>query len=65
MSVQIVRLLDIDDTEGPTLALQLSAETLTGLEELEQRWLQDGQPLLHTVWGTECVHFATKMEVVQ
>ena len=60
----VLRLLDVDESDGPTIAVQVKVVSALDLEAVEQQWLTDGMALVHRVWGNECVHFATKMEVV-
>lgn len=62
--VLMLRLLDVDESDGATFAIQFKVSSIALLEQLEQQWLQEGQEQMHRVWGTECVHFATKMQVV-
>lgn len=63
--IKILRLLDVDDEEGPTVAIQFTTETHNGLTLLQEYWEQQGQQLVQQVWGTACIFFATKMQVVQ
>lgn len=61
---RMVRLLDIDDSEGPTYAMQYSAET----REDYDRYMETYSPALRKdlmdKWGNNFVAFRSLMEVV-
>ena len=62
---QLVRLLDIDEIEGPTYAAQYYAETRDKLDE----YIHQFAPALRKDgldrWGDQFIAFRTLMEVVQ
>ena len=61
---QFVRLLDIDEVEGPTYAAQYYAQS----KDLYDRYISDHAPVLrkHAMdkWGNKFIAFRTLMEIV-
>ena len=61
---RMVRLLDVDETEGPTYAVQYFTETLQAYQHYITHYATalrlDGQKK----WGEACISFRSLMEVV-
>ena len=61
---RFVRILEIDESEGPTYAAQFHAESIAEYN----RYLEEFAPLLRkdvfTNWGDNCISFRSLMEVV-
>ena len=61
---QMVRLVEVEQEEGPTYAIQYYAQT----REDYHRFIHSSAALLAAksarAWGEKCIHFATLMEVV-
>ena len=64
-SFKILRLLEIDEQEGLTFAVQFHAET----EEHYRRYIAEQSPALHLAatrqWGDKVIGFRTLMAIVQ
>lgn len=64
-SASILRLLDVDDDEGPTYAIQYFAES----KELYETYLADFADILRKKsfdrWGNQFISFRSVMEIVQ
>jgi hypothetical protein len=64
-SFKILRLLEIDEQEGLTFAVQFHAET----EEHYRRYIAEQSPALHLAatrqWGDQVIGFRTLMAIVQ
>lgn len=62
---QVLHLLEVDDSEGPTYAIQYKAKTM----EDYQRYINDFAPAMRQKsideWGDLFIAFRTVMEVVQ
>ena len=62
---KMVRLLDIDDSEGPTYAVQYFADTM----DAYQKYIADHAPHFRKAstdkWGDRFIAFRTLMEVVK
>src|SRR4051794_608292 len=61
---QFVRLLQIDETEGPTYAIQYYAPSLTKYDYYLQHHNRTMQEQVIGKWGQKYVEFATLMQVV-
>lgn len=62
---QFVRLLDIDETEGPTFAIQYYADTEADYQRYVNQYRATHQKETAALWGEKCLTFATLMEVVK
>jgi Domain of unknown function (DUF4286) len=62
---KLIRLLEVDDAEGPTYAIQLYADSLDPF----YRYRQEFEPLFikksFVQWGEQFVSFRTLMEIVK
>ena len=61
---QLLRLLQIDETEGPTYALQYFASTLTEYDYYHQHYAFQFSKKITEKWGDRYIDFRTLMEVV-
>lgn len=62
---QLVRLLEIDEEEGPTYALQLYASNRKSYNDYIQMHLPQIEKLSYDKWGGDVMSFGTLMESVQ
>lgn len=61
---QLVKLLQVDDAEGPTYALQLHAESMAIYNRYIQLYLPEIEKQTAEAWGNNVLSFSTLMEVV-
>jgi hypothetical protein len=61
---QLVRLLDVDETEGPTYAVQYYASSRTKYNQYQERYGNDLRKKVLDRWGGSVISFRTLMEVV-
>lgn len=61
---QLVRLLQVDDSDGPTYAVQYYAESLEDCNDYIQEFGASQQRKSIEKWGNLFVDFSTLMEVV-
>lgn len=62
---QFVRLLDVDEEEGPTYAVQYFAETRQQLDNYIQQFAPALRQESFMKWGNKFIAFRTLMQVVQ
>ncbi len=62
---QLVRLLDIDEEEGPTYALQLYVRSRKSYNDYLQTHLPQMQKLSYEKWDGGVLSFSTLMEMIQ
>lgn len=62
---QIVRLLEVDDAEGPTYAVQYSARNLADYERYKRDYAAGMQQQSTQKWGDRYIAFRSLMQVVQ
>ncbi len=62
---QIVRLLEVDDAEGPTYAIQYHALTMEDYEQYKKEFAASLQQQSTQKWGDRFIAFRTLMQVVQ
>jgi hypothetical protein len=60
---QLVRLLQVDETEGPTYAVQYFAPTLMKYDEYLQRHAPDLRQKTIDKWGEKFIAFRTLMQM--
>lgn len=60
----IVRLLEVDETEGPTYAVQYKAPDLEEYERYRQQHAQRLSTVAMNRWGNNFISFRSIMEVV-
>lgn len=63
-SYRILRLLNVDDTDGPTYALQFTAQSRGALQRFETEYQPEFAALAFAAWGDQFVAFNTIMQVV-
>ncbi|MDB5248929.1 MAG: hypothetical protein JWQ40_3323 [Segetibacter sp.] len=61
---QFVRLLQVDETEGPTYAVQYYAPTLTKYDEYLQHHAPSFRKQVGDKWGEKYIDFRTLMQVL-
>lgn len=61
---QFVRLLDVDETDGPTYAVQYYAASLKSYDDYAKEFASVFSKQLHAQWGDQCLAFSTLMEIV-
>ena len=61
---QLVRLLQVDETEGPTYATQYYASSLTKYDHYLQHHAPDLRKKVSEKWGQKYIDFRTLMQVV-
>ena len=61
---QLVRLLQIDETDGPTYAAQYYSPSLTKYDYYLQHHAANFQKMVTEKWGEKYVDFRTLMQVV-
>lgn len=62
---QLVRLLDVDEDEGPTYALQLYAKTRADYNRFMEEQLPQLEAMSGEHWGSDVFFFSTLMEIVE
>lgn len=61
---QLVRLLDIEEDEGPTYALQLYVESREKYIEFLAQCLPELETIALQKWGSSALSFSTLMEII-
>ncbi len=62
---QVVRLLEVDDTEGPTYAIQYHASSKANYKRYIEKYAADMRALANEKWGNHFIAFRSVMQVVQ
>lgn len=62
---QLVKLLEINDDEGPTYALQLYAESKASYNRYVEIYLPQIDQFTSEKWGSDVLSFSTLMQVVE
>lgn len=62
---QLVRLLDADETEGPTYAAQYYASSMGKYQQYTDLYAVDLRKQTQEKWGEKLVHFRSLMSIVQ
>lgn len=60
----VVRLLEVDNTEGPTYAVQYQADNMAAYERYRQQHAQGLKAAAFNRWGNKFISFRSIMEVV-
>lgn len=60
----ILRLLEVDDTEGPTYAVQYHAASRELYNQYIEQFSAEMRKKAITQWGDKCISFRSVMEVV-
>lgn len=61
---KIVRLLDVDDSEGPTYAVQYHAADRAGYDRYIEEFADAMRADVYAMWGNNFISFRSLMEVV-
>ena len=56
--------LEVDTTQSPTFTLQLFAKSAESMELYKSKHAADLIMTLHNVWGEQCFHFSSFMQIV-
>ena len=64
-SYKMVRLLDVDDSEGPTYAVQYGAACKADYDDYIREFADAMRSDAYTKWGNNFISFRSLMEVVQ
>lgn len=61
---QFVRLLEVDDEDGPTYALQLYSASVENIDAYREKHLDEIERQEHTIWGNDIISFRSLMKVI-
>jgi hypothetical protein len=61
---KVVKLMDMDETEGPTYAVQYTAKDMADYQRYRTEYAADLYRQLVLKWGQQLVWFETAMQVV-
>jgi len=61
---QFVRLLEVDDTDGPTYAAQYYAHNVANYNQYVQLYALNFSKEISNKWGDKCLAFGTLMQVL-
>ena len=64
-SFQVMRLLEVDDTEGPTYAVQYHAESKANYNRYIQNFATEMRNRSSQKWGERFIAFRSVMQLVQ
>ena len=62
---KVVRLLEVDDSEGPTYAIQYTAESKADYNRYIEQYASDMRKRSFEKWGDQFIAFRSVMQVVQ
>jgi hypothetical protein len=62
---RVVRLLEVDDTDGPTYAIQYLAESKADYNRYIEKHAVDLRQKVNEKWGEQCISFGSVMAVVK
>ena len=62
---RIVHLLEVDESEGPTYAIQYTAESKADYNRFIEKYAADLRNKAYEKWGEKFIAFASVMAVVQ
>lgn len=62
---QVVRLLEVDDSEGPTYAVQYHASSKANYNRYIEKHASELRAVSNEKWGNQFIAFRTVMQVVQ
>lgn len=62
---RVVRLLEVDDSEGPTYAIQYHAASLDEYDIYIKKFASENRKRSHDKWGNKIISFHSLMEVVK
>ena len=61
---QLVRVLEVDDSEGPMYAVQLYVNELSSISEYKEKYMQQMEHVEKKLWGSQIYSFSSLMEVI-
>lgn len=61
---QLVRLLEVDDEDGPTYALQLYSASLKNVDAYRDKHLDEIEQQERNMWGNDIISFRSLMQVI-
>jgi len=61
----VLRLLQVDDSEGPTFAIQYYAESMYDYERYLKEYAPKFRQQIAEMWGNAVVSFRTVMQLIQ
>lgn len=61
---QVVQLLEVDDDEGPTYAIQLYSPSLENIDAYREKHLDDLERTERELWGDGIISFSSLMQVI-
>lgn len=61
---QLVRLLEVDEEDGPTYALQLHSVSLENIDIYRYKHLEDIERQERETWGNDIISFRSLMQVI-
>jgi hypothetical protein len=61
---QLVRLLEVDDEEGPTYALQLRSSSIENVDSYRYKHLDEVEQQERNMWGNDLISFRSLMQVI-
>lgn len=61
---QLVQLLEVDEEDGPTYALQLYSESLQNIDAYREKHLDELERMERELWGDGIISFRSLMEVI-
>ncbi|MEO8583623.1 MAG: DUF4286 family protein [Flavitalea sp.] len=61
---QVTKLLEVNDDDGPTYAVQLFAGNISQVNDFRKLYLTQFQEEEKLLWGENAISFATTMEVI-
>jgi hypothetical protein len=64
-SHKVVRLLEVDDSEGPTYAIQYNADSKADYNRYIEKFAADMRQKSFEKWGNRFIAFRSVMQVVQ
>lgn len=61
---QLVQLMEVDETEGPTYAIQLFSATIEELNTYKNKHLHEFLAIENELWKDDLVSFSSTMKVI-
>jgi hypothetical protein len=61
---QLVRLMEVNEDDGPTYAVQLYLKNATDFDLYREKYLRSFQQREKLLWGDDATSFASLMEVI-
>lgn len=61
---QMVRLMEVNEEDGPTYAVQLYLKNASDFNSYREKYLRSFQEIEKLMWGDDATSFASLMEVI-